>query len=67
MQVRWVTLRRADLRRSVFEDCDFAGADLSDALAWDEDHDGCVLDFLTDEQQESMTLTPDDGPEPPGG
>ncbi|WP_162660452.1 pentapeptide repeat-containing protein [Tuwongella immobilis] len=59
-------LRGADLRRSSFEGCDFAGADLSDAVAEDEDFDGCIHDFLSSEQQATMTLT-DEGPEPPGG
>ena len=57
----------ADLRRSSFEDCDFTGAELAGAVAEDEDFQGCVQDYLTDEQQEVMTWSDDEGPQPPGG
>jgi uncharacterized protein YjbI with pentapeptide repeats len=60
-------LRGADLRRSTFEDCDFAGADLSNAVAEDADFQGCVQDYLSDEQQAVVAWFPDEGPEPPGG
>jgi uncharacterized protein YjbI with pentapeptide repeats len=54
-------------RRSTFEGCDFAGADLTNAVAEDEDFQGCVQDFLSDKQQAVMVWSPDEGPEPPGG
>jgi uncharacterized protein YjbI with pentapeptide repeats len=60
-------LHQTDLRRSSFEDCDFAGADLTGAVAEDADFQGCVQDYLTDEQQAAMTWSEDEGPEPPGG
>jgi hypothetical protein len=60
-------LRGADLRRSTFQECDFAGADLTGAVAVDADFQGCVQDFLTDEQQAVMAWAEDLGPEPPGG
>ncbi len=60
-------LKGADLRRSSFEDCDFKGADLTGAMAEDEDAIGCVQDHLTEEQQAVMTWQRDEGPEPPGG
>lgn len=60
-------LRGADLRRSTFDDCDFAGADLSGAVAEDADFQGCVQDFLSDEQQAVMAWSENEGPEPPGG
>jgi uncharacterized protein YjbI with pentapeptide repeats len=60
-------MRGADLRRSSFEDCDFTRADLSDAVAEDADFQGCVQDFLSDEQQAVMSWSEDEGPAPPGG
>jgi uncharacterized protein YjbI with pentapeptide repeats len=60
-------LRGADLRRSTFEDCDFAGADLAGAIAEDEDFQGCVQDFLSEEQQAVIVWSEGEGPEPPGG
>jgi uncharacterized protein YjbI with pentapeptide repeats len=60
-------LRGADLRRSSFERCDFSGADLSRAVAEDADFQGCVQDFLSDEQQAVMSWSENEGPEPPGG
>jgi hypothetical protein len=60
-------LRGADLRHSSFEACSFAGADLSGAVAEDEDAEGCVQDFLSEEQQAGMAWAADSGPEPPGG
>ncbi|QJW93781.1 pentapeptide repeat-containing protein [Frigoriglobus tundricola] len=60
-------LRGADLRRSSFEGCDFTGADLLGAVAEAGDSDGCVHDSLSREQQAVMALSPDEGPEPPGG
>lgn len=62
-----VVLRGADLRRSSFEGCDFSGAMLAGAVAEDEDAIWCMQDFLSDEQQEVMAWSPDEGPEPPGG
>jgi uncharacterized protein YjbI with pentapeptide repeats len=59
-------LRGADLRRSSFKDCDFTGAELVGAVAEDADFQGCVQDYLTDEQQAVMAWE-DEGPEPPGG
>ena len=60
-------LRGADLRCSTFVNCDFARADLSQAVAVDTDFQGCVQDFLTPDQDAQMVLSPDEGPEPPGG
>jgi len=60
-------LRGADFRHSTFEDCDFAGAELSGAVAEDTDFQGCVQDYLSDEQQTVMSWAEDEGPEPPGG
>jgi uncharacterized protein YjbI with pentapeptide repeats len=60
-------LRGADLRCSSFESCDFSRADLTDAIAEDEDAIGCVQDYLSDEQQAVMQWLEDSGPEPPGG
>lgn len=61
------SLRVADLRRSSFEDCDFSEADMTGAVAEGEDADGCVQDWLTDEQQTVMAWAEDEGPVPPGG
>lgn len=60
-------LRGADLRWSSFDDCDFTGADLTGAVAEKADFQGCVQDFLTDEQQAVMAWSEDAGPKPPGG
>jgi uncharacterized protein YjbI with pentapeptide repeats len=60
-------LRGADLRRSWFEDCNFAGAELAGAVAEDADFQGCVQDYLTDEQQAVISWSEGEGPEPPGG
>jgi BTB/POZ domain-containing protein KCTD9 len=60
-------LRDADLRRSSFEFCGFTGAEMSGAIAEDEDAIGCVQDFLSAEQQAVIAWSPDEGPEPPGG
>ena len=60
-------LREADLRRSSFEDCDFTGAELAGTVAEDADLQGCVQDYLTDEQRGVMAWSEDEGPEPAGG
>ena len=59
-------LQGADLRRSSFEDCVFENADLSGAVAENEDFEHSVFDFLSSEQIEVMSLTDDEGEEPPG-
>ena len=59
-------LREADLRRSSFEDCGFTGAGLARAVAEDADLQGCVQDYLTDEQRGVMAWSEEEGPEPPG-
>ena len=60
-------LRGADLQQSSFNKCDFTGADVTGAIAEDEDAIGCVQDYLSDEQQATMTWSADSGPEAPGG
>jgi uncharacterized protein YjbI with pentapeptide repeats len=59
-------LRGADLRRSTFDGCDFTGAELAGAVAADENSEGSVDEYVSEEQQAVMVFQ-DDGPEPPGG
>jgi pentapeptide repeat protein len=60
-------LRGADLRRSSFSGCDFGQADLTEAMADEEETIEYLYDKLTEGQQASMVWHDEPGEEPPGG